>query len=561
MTPSRPGDQAPTLPHVSAPGAAGTPPELADHPRYRLAEVLGEGGMGTVYRAEHRLMKRWVALKVVRHALLEQPAVRERFLGELRATAQLTHPNIVVAHDAEQVGNVCFLAMEYVPGEDLATLLRRRGPLPAAEACEYVRQAALGLQHAHECGLVHRDIKPHNLMITADGRVKILDFGLARLALEQAAAERPAPTPPPLPGDGTTVSVAGPHTVTGSVLGTPAYMAPEQARDPRCADIRSDVYSLGRTLVHLLAGRLPFGQTTEMPPGLPPGLAGVLCRMLAAVPNERYQTPAEVAAALAPFAQGPGTSRPGRRRLILGAAAAFLCVCGVAVGLAFYFRSAPRHPDSKPTPPGQATGSPVYDDPRAPTYVSLVASPNPTLEGTESVLTATVRPVPNNVGTPEGKVTFLSGDDRLGEAPLTDGRATLTIKAPATGRRSLTAVYIGDDTYAGSTSPAVAFRVGIGAVHRITVLAQKPGAFTVGFNGNMSAPIQTGARAEQVAAALNALATVHGVDGSVTVVRESNSYTVTFIGSLGAKKVPLLTAVGGGGVGVTVVELRRGGLP
>ena len=177
---------------------ADIPAELANHSRYRIEELLGTGGMGAVYKAEHRLMQRTVALKVINPKFIQSKQALERFRREAQAAARLIHPNIVHAYDAEQAGDVHFLVMEYVKGTDLQKVLEQRGPLPVAEACEYIRQAALGLQHAHENGMVHRDIKPQNLMIAdcgsriAESRqstfsspksaiVKILDFGLASL--------------------------------------------------------------------------------------------------------------------------------------------------------------------------------------------------------------------------------------------------------------------------------------------------------------------------------------------------------------------------------------------
>src|SRR5207237_348909 len=136
--------------------APDVPPELRDHPRYRVLRVLGAGGMGVVYQAEHRLMERPVALKVLNAALLRRPGAVERFRREVKAAARLAHPNIVAAYDADQAGGLHFLVMEYVEGTDLARLVEKRGPLPTAHACHFVRQAALGLQHAHERGMVHR---------------------------------------------------------------------------------------------------------------------------------------------------------------------------------------------------------------------------------------------------------------------------------------------------------------------------------------------------------------------------------------------------------------------
>src|SRR5262249_45272400 len=155
-----------------------------------------------------------------------------RFRREVCAASRLSHPNIVHAYDTENAGETHFLVMEYVDGISLGRLLKDRGPLPVAEACAYIRQAALGLQHAYERGMVHRDVKPDNLIRCADGRVKVLDFGLAALTAERGSA----------------------LTDLNAIMGTPEYMSPEQAEDARTADIRADIYSLGCTLYHLLTG-------------------------------------------------------------------------------------------------------------------------------------------------------------------------------------------------------------------------------------------------------------------------------------------------------------------
>jgi putative intracellular protease/amidase len=299
----RAGNTSPDAP--AAPAATDIPPEPADHPRYRIVKLLGAGGMGVVYQAEHRLLERTVALKVINRALTRHPTAVERFRQEVKAAGRLAHPNIVVAHDAEQAGDLHFLVMEYVDGVSLARLVEQRGPLPVGQACACARQAALGLQHAHEQGTVHRDVKPGNLMLTRKGQLKILDFGLARLVQEGPAGKRRL-------------------TALGSVVGTPDYMAPEQAGDSHQADIRSDVYALGCTLYFLLAGRPPFAGTsmekmlshlesepqalTGLRDDVPPELVAVVGRMMAKDPARRYQTPAEVAAALA--AVGPAGSPP-----------------------------------------------------------------------------------------------------------------------------------------------------------------------------------------------------------------------------------------------------------
>jgi formylglycine-generating enzyme required for sulfatase activity/tRNA A-37 threonylcarbamoyl transferase component Bud32 len=275
--------------------------------RYRVLRELGRGGMGVVYQARHTVMDRQVVIKVISKALLDRPDALERFRREVRAAAQLSHPNIVTAYDAEQAGDAHFLVMEFVPGQSLAEVLHRRGPLPVAHACHYVRQAALGLQHAFERGMVHRDIKPHNLMLTPKSQVKILDFGLAKMASERGA------------GKGLTAS--------GAYMGTPDYSAPEQATDARTADIRADIYSLGCTLYCLLAGHPPFQEDTaiktilahldkapvplpELRPDVPADLWAVVARLLAKDPARRYQTPAELAQVLTPFCKRGGKAGP-----------------------------------------------------------------------------------------------------------------------------------------------------------------------------------------------------------------------------------------------------------
>ena len=313
--------------------AAAVPPALTNHPRYRVGALLGVGGMGAVYKAEHLLMERPVALKVLNRELIDKPATIERFRREVRAAARLTHPNIVAAFDAEQAGEVHFLVMEYVEGVSLARRIAEEGPLPVAQVCDYVRQAALGLEHAHERGMVHRDIKPQNLMLTPSGQVKILDFGLARFVMESVPAgamlgEENAAAPSNAEGQ------TKPLTQIGIVMGTPDYIAPEQARDSHVADIRADIYSLGCTLYDLLAGHAPFPEGSavqkvkahlartpkplkDLRPDVPPELIRTIERMMAKDPAERFQTPVEVAAALTPFLAVAPT--PPRRKKWLAA--------------------------------------------------------------------------------------------------------------------------------------------------------------------------------------------------------------------------------------------------
>jgi WD40 repeat protein len=312
-------------------GGAEMPPALANHPKYRLIRRLGTGGMGSVWLAEHKVMNRKVAVKVIRPDLLTRPGATGRFLREVRAAAKLHHPNIVTAFDAEEVGDSCLLVMEYVPGETLGERVQS-GPLPVAEACRAVRDAACGLATAHKAGLVHRDVKPHNLIRDSEGTTKVLDFGLTGVGAGEIVAAN---------GEGLTGA--------GMVVGTPAYIAPEQIVDPRSADARADIYGLGCTLYHLLSGRPPVpkgtvadtlaAQQTYVPepiPGLPEGLADVLAKLIAKRPEDRYQTASEVATALAPFCGSAKVSRERSRKTVrrwLALAAGFLLV--VAAGVVF----------------------------------------------------------------------------------------------------------------------------------------------------------------------------------------------------------------------------------
>src|SRR5262249_5663620 len=257
------------------------------------------------YLARNKLMDRLEVLKVVNKALLDRPGMLERFLREIRSAAKLNHPNIVTAYNAMQLGEVLVFPMEYVPGEDLAHVVKSHGgPLPVLNACYYVQQVLLGLQHAHEKGMVHRDIKPQNLILSKQDKkhvVKILDFGLAKARSEKGADQD--------------------LTGAGKMLGTPDYIAPEQSLDAASADIRADIYSLGCTFYYLLAGHAPFkGRSLfeilqahqsqiarplhEERADVSAGLAAVVSRMLAKEPAERYQTPIEVAQALLPFIKG-----------------------------------------------------------------------------------------------------------------------------------------------------------------------------------------------------------------------------------------------------------------
>lgn len=268
---------------------------------YELSERLGHGGMGVVYKARHVLLNQIVALKVLPERYLDEPQAVSRFRREMQLIGGLNHPNIVQAHNAGEQQGVHYLVMEYVDGITLEQLVFLCGdPLPVGAACELVRQAALGLQHAHLHGLIHRDVKPANLMLSSGGTLKVLDLGLARLRADLQST-----------GQLTEYGVSEP----GIAIGTVDYMAPEQWEDSSGVDIRADVYSLGCTLFYLLTGRAPYGQpafdtirkklkahAAEPVPSLaehrgdcPKELDKLLGRMLAKEPEDRFDTPAEVA--------------------------------------------------------------------------------------------------------------------------------------------------------------------------------------------------------------------------------------------------------------------------
>ena len=273
---------------------------------YRILDQLGQGGMGRVYRAMHQTMNRVVALKVLAPQLVKTERAHDLFLREVQAAAQLTHPNIVMAFDANENEGRHYLAMEFVDGPNLERYVKKHGSLPVGLACEIIFQAANGLQHAHEKGMVHRDIKPANLLLQQEPgadtiQVKILDFGLARFHQNKKSPS---------------------HTIEAkkdSVMGTPDFLSPEQSKSLHDVDIRSDLYSLGCTFYYLLTGAVPYpgGSTVDklirhhkeaatpiedLRPDVPRQIANIVRRLMAKDPEDRFQTPDELMDALAPHA-------------------------------------------------------------------------------------------------------------------------------------------------------------------------------------------------------------------------------------------------------------------
>ncbi len=270
--------------------------------KYKVLERLGQGGMGSVYLCEHKLMRRRVAVKVLPTAKADDTSSLERFQREARAVAALDHPNIVRAYDIDQDDKLHFLVMEHVDGSSLQEIVKKSGAMDVLRACHYIRQAALGLQHAYEGGLIHRDIKPGNILVDRNGIVKVLDMGLARFFHDE--------------DDVLT------KKFDETVLGTADYLAPEQALDSHSVDIRADIYSLGATFYFCLTGRRPFEEGSvaqkliwhqtrqpkplrQLRPETPEEVASIVEKMMAKDAGQRFQTPAAVADALAPWTQTP----------------------------------------------------------------------------------------------------------------------------------------------------------------------------------------------------------------------------------------------------------------
>jgi eukaryotic-like serine/threonine-protein kinase len=303
---------------------------------YIILSQLGEGGVSEVFKAWDTTRGREVALKVLRRNLTEHEEALRQFQRELETVPRLNHPNVIKTFDADRFGNVHYFAMEFVEGVDLAKHIAQQGPAPIDQACDYIRQVAQGLQHAHLLNLVHRDIKPANLFLinapqpadskpgmarrTADPIVKILDWGLARVAAT--------------PGDDPLVA-AELEREKGALIGTADYIAPEQAHDASIVDIRGDIYSLGCTFYFLLTGQPPYTgmslmqkllqhreapipHVREVRPEVPEEVDEMIVKMMAKESEDRYQIPLLVVAPL--------------RKYCIGAAGAVTCPIRKALG-------------------------------------------------------------------------------------------------------------------------------------------------------------------------------------------------------------------------------------
>ncbi len=343
-----------------APMAWPQPGDVLDE--YRLIEPLGEGGMGMVFRAVHRRLEKTVAIKLLNDRTDGQPDAVNRFQREVKALGQFQHPHIVEATDAGIANGRLFLVMEYVDGIDLRRYVHERGPVSVAQACDWIRQASLGLQHAHDSGLIHRDVKPSNLILTNTGKVKLLDLGLAR-----RDQEPPVSGGAPTGGASATESMTG----TGDLLGTADYMAPEQWTDSHRVGPASDLYGLGCTLFFLLAGHPPYPNTRfpstaqkqeahrnapipsikALRSEVPTRIDRLVQRMMAKRPEDRPASAAEVARLL--------TRTPNRRRRWL--LAPILALAAITVAVVIWPRIKTPNRSTAESPP--VVSGPAVDPP------------------------------------------------------------------------------------------------------------------------------------------------------------------------------------------------------
>jgi len=401
--------------------------------KYKVLERLGAGGMGQVFLCEHKLMRRRVAVKVLPTAKAADEASLGRFYREARAVAAVDHPNIVRAYDIDQDDNLHFLVMEYVDGINFQDLIKKHGQLDILRACHYVYGSAVGLQHAHEIGLVHRDIKPGNILLDRSGVVKILDLGLARFFHDDA--------------DNLT------KQYDENILGTADYLSPEQAEDSHAVDIRTDIYSLGATFYFLLTGSPPFPEgtipqkliwhksrepqpVTALRPDAPPDVVAVVKKMMAKNPADRYQTPAEVMAALAPWAAMPIAPPPEKEMpqlspAVLGGASGGRGPSAAAVAAAAQRSMTTSYPVAGGGP-GSGSGSGV----RVSSSPSMAASGSG--GGGRTPAPGTLPPIPtgaaNGVWDSLGDAPAASGEDTARPARTPEPAKPRPAKPPAPAR-------------------------------------------------------------------------------------------------------------------------------
>jgi len=331
--------------------------------KYKLLDHLGTGGMSSVYLAEHMMLRMRRAVKVLPKKRVDDSSYLERFYREARAAAQLDDPNVVKAYDVDCEGDIHFLVMEYVEGSDLQVMVKRNGPLAYPLAADYIRQAARGLSHAHKVGLIHRDVKPANLLVDRQNVVKVLDLGLAKFSDEDKAS----------------LTVA----YDENVLGTADYLAPEQALDSHGVDGRADIYGLGCSLYFLLTGTPPFPegtlpqrimchQKTPPPdirlkrPDAPIDLLRICAKMMAKKPEQRFQKMSDVAKIMTRWLVAAGHEKPGdpaadssSTRLSAASRQAQEMLGRAGGGSSQPGSTAPRRQTAAPTSPSHAPGDTV----------------------------------------------------------------------------------------------------------------------------------------------------------------------------------------------------------
>jgi len=369
------GWAGPLTPQSGTPSSwtSGVQPGAVLGGRYEILSMLGEGGMGTVYKARDRELDRVVALKVIRPEVASRPEILQRFKQELILARQVTHRNVIRIYDLGSAEGMRFITMELVEGQDLKSLLEQKGKLGTGEAAGIAQQVCLALEAAHSEGVVHRDLKPQNVMIDKQSKARVMDFGVAR-SLE-----------------------AGGMTQTGALMGTPEYMSPEQVRGEK-ADGRSDLFALGIILYEMLSGKTPFAAETamgtmfkrtqeraaplaELDRGAPRGLSDIVSRCLETDPQKRYQSAREVYDALEEWKRNPAraeaqavkpvASRPARRSVaMVGSALAVVLVAGAALGYMFrdqlFGGGNPGNEARKPAPPQPPPSQPETPRPEAP---------------------------------------------------------------------------------------------------------------------------------------------------------------------------------------------------